>query len=121
MSDITVVMLSPGCWADDTDAVAELNARLDLLSPDLPGRWALRDLGARPEAWGGTKNPPACYGAAFNHLPLDDFLRIVGELTWTEPEAFQLFVMTEQDERYQVLSLAELRVRSATATTTTDA
>ncbi|MFJ4671117.1 hypothetical protein [Kitasatospora purpeofusca] len=62
------MMLSPGCWADDTDAVAvaELNARLDLLSPDLPGRRALRDLGARPDAWGGTKNPPACYGATFN-------------------------------------------------------
>ncbi|MCX4683544.1 hypothetical protein OG401_04340 [Kitasatospora purpeofusca] len=52
MSGITVVMLSPGRWADDTDAVTEPNARLDLLGPDLPGRRALRGLGARTVAAG---------------------------------------------------------------------
>ncbi|MFG3056331.1 hypothetical protein ACGFZP_35995 [Kitasatospora sp. NPDC048239] len=113
MSEITTVLLSPGGWEEDADVVAALNARLRELGPEPPDRWALRNIATRDHAWGGTKWPPALYGGALNHLPFDEFARIAGELPWSEPELFQLFVMTQEEDRYRVFTLADLRVWTA--------
>lgn len=110
MSAITTVLLSPGGWADDEEAVAELNQHLGELNPELPGRWQLRNLSADPHAWGGTKHPPALYGGALNHLPFAVFARIAAELPWSDPKGFQLLVMSDGEARYRLLTLADLRV-----------
>ncbi|MFJ3219525.1 hypothetical protein ACIPLC_26815 [Kitasatospora sp. NPDC086801] len=109
MSAITTILLSPGGWEEDADVVAELNVRLHPLSPEVPGRWQLRNIATRDHAWGGTKWPPDVYGGALNHLPFAEFARIVGELPWSEPELFQLFVMAPDEGSYRVLTLADLR------------
>ncbi|MGW4652543.1 hypothetical protein [Kitasatospora sp. NPDC004289] len=109
MSAITTVLLSPGSWEEDQQVLDELNLRLRELDPEAPGRWRLGNLSADGGSWGGTKYPPALYGGALNHLPFADFARIVAELPWSEPETFQLFVMADQEDRYRVLTLADLR------------
>ncbi|MGW2873706.1 hypothetical protein [Kitasatospora sp. NPDC001225] len=109
MSAITTILLNPGGWADDDDVVAELNARLDLLSPDLPGRWNLRNISTEDHPWGGTKRPPHLFGGALNHLPFAEFARIAAQLPWSDPEQFQLLVMGDGEGRFRTLTLADLR------------
>jgi hypothetical protein len=117
MSNITTVLLSPGAWEDDATVVAELNARLRGLPahPGIPGYWEMKDNSEQATAWGGTKAPPALYAGAFNCLPFDQFARIVAELPWSSPEAFQVMVMFESDDRYQVMTLGDLRAAAAVA------
>lgn len=109
MSNITTVLLSPGGWADDARVVAELNARLDGLPRHSPGYWELKDTAESASAWGGSKAPPALYAGALNSLPFAEFARIVADLPWSNPEAFQVMVMFDGDDRYRVLPLTDLR------------
>ncbi|MEV5944437.1 hypothetical protein [Streptomyces sp. NPDC051994] len=106
MSNITMLLLSPGGWADDAEAVTELNTRLGGLRPHSPGYWELRNIS---DAAGGSKVPPALYAGALNSLPFAEFAQVVAALPWSNPEEFQVMVMFDGDSRYKALSLTDLR------------
>lgn len=116
MSNVTTVLLSPGeCHKVEGPVIAELNARLAALLPsgsreaEIPDYWALKPLSETAEAWGGSKWPPALYGGALNNLPFADFARLAAELPWSNPARFQVMAMLGGDDRYRVLTLADLR------------
>ncbi|MES2179822.1 MAG: hypothetical protein V4550_18320 [Gemmatimonadota bacterium] len=46
--------------------------------------------------WGGSKLPETTVlAAAFNYLPLKDFIAAIGEMKWKEPHLFRLFVQEQ--------------------------
>lgn len=116
MSEITTVLISAtGCDEEDDRQINELNAGLRQLRElrgdprDIPDYWALKNIAEPAAAWGGTKAPPALYGGTMNKLPFAQFVALVAGLEWPDPQAFQLMVMSDEDDRYRVLTLADLR------------
>lgn len=111
MSHVTTVLLTSGSCGPQID---ELNAGLQRLyqsrgGRDTPGHWNLRNLAKFGEAWGGSKYPTDLYGGGLNFLPINEFVALVVGLDWPDPEDFRLMLSFEEDDRWRVLTLADLR------------
>lgn len=57
----------------------------------------------RASNWGGGKNAECdLLAAAFNYLPLEDFIKELESLTWSSPEMFRLFVQRQGSDAFGV-------------------
>jgi hypothetical protein len=65
-----------------------------------------REAPARGHRWGGTKYPEVnLYGAAYNHLDLEQFMALLAATAWREPDTIQLFVCQSDSVTFAVYAL----------------
>jgi len=91
MSRVTNVMISVHVFDQDSEAFKEV----------LGKNFARND--ECDEAWGGTKFPECnIAAAALNYADVDALLDWIGGLAWNEPTSVQVFIMGEDDDKWQV-------------------
>ncbi len=111
MTRVTTVLLDVGL---DDDLVAGLNERLagvgGYAKPDRP-YWELKDLTGAD--WGGIKVPEQLWGGAFKYFDMAAFSRVVCETPWEHPDSVQVMIYDEDNFRWRLFSLADLRDTSS--------
>jgi len=120
VSVVTNVMLSLGALEDEL-LIQQLNRQAQALRPEGVRALAYYDLRSLTQVdphsewcpsdfWGGSKVPECTvYAGAFNHLKVVAYVRLVRDLLWEYPEHVQLFVKLSADDRWRVVTVAQLR------------
>lgn len=118
MSVVTNVMLQfdgvdgdTGFDPDEDPNDHENMLRIQTIVRKLTEGQSFKSISNSTSSWGGNKVPECqLFAAAFNHLPLGEFISELNKLTWLRPEMFCLFIQEQDDETFGVWLIQDKKV-----------
>lgn len=110
MSNVTNLILTISCGDDKIDLINQVNSfkyqgiEMNLVSADFN-----KNVDTRTTWYGGTKFlEVGMYIGAFNNFPILEFLIHLKKLNWSEPEAVQVIVKGQDDEKFKIFNIDEI-------------